>query len=144
ENHRRAVDHRSLGESLIAVVRLTQILETFAMLVRVDRAPFRGGTERVQVLMDEHLAERVRRVVRVDERTLSPELALRFVERGDDLIVHALLPVAGRVAGRRRGGALKSALQQQCGEAECGEGEEHESIVIRSDSATHWPRASFA
>ena len=65
---RGTVDRRRSREALIAVVRVAQILKANAVLTLVRFAPLGVRTKRVQVLVDVHLAQRVGRVVHVDER----------------------------------------------------------------------------
>ena len=111
DDHRRSVDRRRLSESLVPEIGFGEILEAHAVLVRVARAPLRARAERVEILVHEHLAERVRRVVGVGQHRLRLETRLRLVELGHDLIVNALLPVSGRVTGRRGRGAAKWAAR---------------------------------
>jgi hypothetical protein len=57
--------------------------------------------ERIEVLVKEQLAQGVRRMVRIDEGPLRVHGRGGFVESRDDAIRDVLLPVSGRIAGRR-------------------------------------------
>ena len=106
-HHRRSIHGRRLREAFVAVVGVGEILKANAILLLVARAPLGAGPKRVQILVHEHLAQCVGRVVGVRQYGFGLELGLRLVELGHDLVVDPLLPVADRVASRRRRRATK-------------------------------------
>ena len=78
----------------------------------VHLAPAGAGTEGVQVLVHVELAQRVGRVVHVHQRAGGTQPLPGLVERGDDGVRGALLPVAGGVATGRRGVGERGLLEQ--------------------------------
>ncbi len=115
--HRAAVHRHRRGEALVAVIRIFQVLETIAPLALIHRTPLRSGTERIEVLMEEHLAQRVGGVVHVHQVAPRVEHALLFVQAGGDGVVDVLLPVAGGITAGRRGG--RRLLQKQKNGKQC-------------------------
>ena len=105
-------------KSLVAVVRLLEVLEPVAVLSLVRFTPFGVRPKRIEVLVDIHLAQRVRRVVHVDERAARVKLGLRLIERRDDRVADTLLPVSRGVSRRRRRRALIWDLLKQSHGAE--------------------------
>jgi hypothetical protein len=107
-----------------------------ARRVARDVAVVRVGAEHVLVQLHPQVVQRVRRVVVVGDGLAAADGALRFVQRGADLVVGALLPVG--VARGAGGGAGVGGRGQQFVElAELvvewlGEGGAGEAIRVRA------------
>src|SRR2546423_2741404 len=88
--------HTRCGDALERVVGILQVLKAHALLCRIGRGPARTRTECIQVLMDIEIAQRVRRLIDVMNPHFAAQHTTRLIERGGDLVRHALLPI-GRI-----------------------------------------------
>src|SRR2546427_5049588 len=80
---------------LVGVVGILQVLKSHALLGGISRGPARAGTERIQVLVDAKVVQRIGRLIHVKNVRFTREEAAAFIERGGDLIRDALLPIGG-------------------------------------------------
>src|ERR1700741_5644167 len=85
---------RRLGNPLERVIWILHVLEADSAFREIDRRPARAGTERVEVLMDVKIAQRVGRLIDVRDADVAAQYPARLVDRGGDLVRDPLLPVS--------------------------------------------------
>ena len=79
------------------------MLEPLAPFGGIDSGPARAGTERIEILVDVEVAQRVRRLIHIVNADAPAQHTARFVERGGDLVGDALLKVCGIECEHRPG-----------------------------------------
>ena len=91
--------HRRASDALERVVGVFEMLESVALLRRVDRGPAGSGAEGVQVLVDVEIMQRIGGAVHVADAHMPREHPGRLVQGSRDAIRDLLLPVARGIAG---------------------------------------------